>query len=158
VVGGVAVETLPVGYRVVGGISVAYAVLMGLVLVLVASAALNQSPPRGALDWLGIAAFVLSPVALFTSGCLLFARREPALRLSAWASMIAAAVLLCKAGLVSLATVQELQHPTSSTGVLVIFNIPLIIMPASMWAVIVFATGVNLVRRIRSVKGLVEPR
>src|SRR5262249_42711825 len=96
-VGGVAVETLPVGYRVVGGISVAYAALMGLVLVLFASAALNQSPPRGALDWLGIAAFVLSPVALFTSGCLLFARSEPALRRGAWASMIAAAVLLCKA-------------------------------------------------------------
>lgn len=140
---------LPAGYRVVGGLSIAYALVMTAFLVFVAAASEKLPAPAGVLDWLTAAAFILAPVCLLLGGCALFARSPGVLRGASAALVAAAAVLLLKAGVVTAGVVQELRAPTSSTGVLVVFNIPLVIMPASIWAVAVLVTGIALGRRLR---------
>jgi hypothetical protein len=165
--GGVHMGKLPAGYRVVGGISVAYGALLGLLLVTILAAALEPLPPGVVAgpwstsnpywlrNWLDlIAGWVLPPVALLLSGCLLFTRGQTALRSAAWASIVTAAVLLLQAGFLSMKAAQRIQlersYPSFFAGDGPMWwAIPLFVIPPLIWAVVLFATGLRLRRRLR---------
>lgn len=134
------------GYRVAGGLSVAYAILMGAFWSFFVAAE-GWPAPQGGLDWLVVAVLALTPLSLLLGGGLLLARSPSAWRAAGPVLLASAAMLFVKAAAVTAATVQELRHPTSSTGALVALNIPLMIMPASIWGVVAGAVGLRLSRR-----------
>jgi hypothetical protein len=137
---------LPAGYRIVGGLSIAYALVMAGFLAL---GVFGSGPPplRNAVDVLVAVTFVLTPLPLLLAGFLLCSS-QAATRATAWLLFIAGLLLLAKAAAVTLAVHQALTHPTSSTAGLAVLLVPVIIMPASMWGVVVLFTGVFLGRRL----------
>jgi hypothetical protein len=149
-------QTLSSGYRVVGGLSAVYAAVMAGLLVSGAANSPN-SWPRDALNWFLAVLFVLSPLALVVAGVLLYTKQAATLRAARWALGIAGVLLLLKAFVVTLAVVQEFKHSTSSTGVLIVVLVPMIITPASIWAVVVLVTSISLDRHLRS-QGAAAPQ
>ena len=140
-------EALPSGYRLVGGLSAVYAVAMGAFLALIVADP-HASAPRDAVEWLGAGTFVLSPLALLLGGVLLFTKSTATLRAASWVLAFAGLLLLVKAFVVTCVIVEEFRHPTSSTGSLILILVPMIVMPASIWAVVVLLTSFFLARRL----------
>jgi hypothetical protein len=140
---------IPAGYRVVGWISMAYAALLGVYLGFLVSNA-GGRVPRVPVVQLVLAAFLLPPAVLFASACLLLTRGQTALRVGVWVSIAAGPFLLLGAILASLMTLGLSSTEGRIWGVFPAWGtIPLIIMPTSIWALIVLITGVTLGRRLR---------
>jgi hypothetical protein len=140
---------LPTGYRAVGWLSIAYALLMGLFVVFGLAITPIVPAPQDFLDWLAAAVFVISPLGLLLGGCLLLSNNPPTLGAASLVLIATGVVLFLKAAVVTATTVRELRRPNSSTSVLVIVNVPLLIMPASIWAVTILGTGFLVRRRLR---------
>src|SRR6516162_2084067 len=128
-------ESRLTGFRVVAGLSNIYAMVMGGFVVLIFSN--PKSAPRDEYDWLMAVTFVLTPLPLLIGGVLVFSKNLTAVRAGSWLLGIAGLLLLAKAFVVSLAVIHELRHPSSSTGALIIFLVPMIVMPASIWGIVV---------------------
>ncbi len=141
-------DSLPAGYKLVGGLSLGYSFIMAGFLALSISSG-SATSLTDAVDILVAAMFVLTPAPLFLAGFLL-CFSQTAGRLTVWTLLIAGLLLLAKAAAVTLLVLQALTRPTSSTSVLALVLVPVFIMPASIWGVVVLLT-VNLLRnRIRS--------
>jgi hypothetical protein len=148
---GVAMHKLPARYRTVGGLSIAYATLMAVFLVFsVSNMPLTGAPKlQHAVDWLVVGAFVLTPLPLLLGGFRLCSKKA-ATRETTWLLFIAGLLLLLKAFALTLALYQELAHTHSGTAGLGAFvALTFIIMPASIWGVVVLFTAALLDLRLR---------
>ncbi|SRR5579884_1131196 len=151
-------EKLPAGYRVVAGISVGYAALLGLILIPVLRAALAPVPPyvlgpysfsnpnwpRAWLDLIG--AWVLPPAGLVVLGCMLFTRSRAVQRRAVWAALGTAATLVLQAGLLLASFVSV--PPDDDAVVWWVILLFSTMLPLT-WAVVLFATGLRLGRRLQ---------
>ncbi len=101
------------------------------------------------LAWFVPFAWVLTAAVLLLAGCLLFTSHLAPLRLARLLLFVAVAGLVSEAVLVTITTWAEFQHPTSSTGGLIVFvTVPMFII-AGIWAVVVVITAVMMGRHLR---------
>src|SRR5262245_43555154 len=103
--------TLPVGYRFVGALSIAFALLMGSFVTRIIVDPPDPSFPSNAVDWLLVGVLILAPLPLLLGGALLFSVRPAALRATPWVLGVASVMLLLKAVVVPLAMIQSLKTP-----------------------------------------------
>jgi hypothetical protein len=138
---------------VVGGLSVAYAIVAGGCLgFLIYAAQTNQQPnprpnPRDVpwndfLSWLALCSFSLTPVIELLASCLLFLRQAASLRAAQLLLFAAAIGLLSEALLMIAVTMQAAgSGPTGGTAIFV--TGPVFIM-ASLWAAVTLITAIKL--------------
>ncbi|MBX9627138.1 MAG: hypothetical protein K2X82_25270 [Gemmataceae bacterium] len=147
---GVVMRALPTGYRFVGALSIAYALVMVTFLAQLATSPVPPPFPARPVEWFLAVTFALGPLVLLPAGVLLVTAKQPAtLRRAGLLSAGAGVVLLLKALAVTIGVVQELTHPTDAQSGLVLVFVPMFIMPGSIWAVTLLATGALLVRHPR---------
>jgi hypothetical protein len=148
-------NSLPVGFRVVGGVLAGYASSTGGFFAQVLASVL-ASPKTNARDtpsndlsgWLVIV-FVVTSVILVVAGCLLFARYVAALR-AAQLVMVAGIIGLVLEGILAvLATRAEFQHPSGSTGGLIVLVTGPVFMMAVVWTILLLITVVRLGRHLK---------
>jgi hypothetical protein len=140
-------EPLPAGYRTVGGLSLAYALIMaGFITLAVLGSGIP--PMKDPADWFVALTLVVTPLPLLVGGFLLCSN-QAAPRATAWILFIAGLLLLLKAFAVTVLVHQALTHPKGSTAGLAVLLVPAIIMPASIWGTVVLFAGVLLERRVR---------
>jgi hypothetical protein len=170
ITGGI-MKPLPVEYRVVGGLSIAYAVFTGgmMAYVLYHGSPGSNSPgslakPTGVLDWLLPGAYVCKCVALFLAGCLLFARQAKGHRAAQLALIAAALGCLLEAVLLIVGTylIVTMAFTSDATqGPLAIFIIfitgPLFGL-AALWTVVTLITAVKLGRYLKRVERVTQYR
>jgi hypothetical protein len=148
-------NSLPVGFRVVGGVLAGYAIATGGFFAQVLAVGLTSpktnardTPSNDLLGWLVIV-FVVTSVILILGGCLLFARRVAALR-AAQLVIVAGILGLAFEGILAvLATRAEFQHPSGSTGSLIVLVTGPVLLMAGVWTIILLITAVRLGRHLK---------
>jgi hypothetical protein len=137
-------EALPPAYRFVGVLSAVYALVMGAFLALIIAVPLTPAQ-MDAVKWLAAGTFVLSPLALLLGGVLLFTKTTATLRAARWVLAFAGLLLLVKAFVVTCVIVEEYRKPDGS---LILIWVPILVMPAPIWGVVVLLTSFFLARRL----------
>ena len=157
-------KSLPIGYRIVGGLVIAYAVFTGWVTAILFDSFSPGSPGKSIeVDGLLLAcAYAYQSVALLLAGCLLFARQAKRLRAAQLALIAAALGCLLQGILLIIATYWAFTSAFTShqsQGPLAIFIIiytgPMFLI-AALWMVITSITAVMLGRHLKRAQRFVN--
>jgi hypothetical protein len=135
----------------IGGLSIAYALVMGACVALwTRLPGQDYRPISETVLWMLAGTFVLAPLPLLLGGALLLSGKAAMLRTASWALGIAGVLLLLKAFAVTLAVGEGLRKSKDPLDVPVfVAFVPFIIMPAAIWGGVVLVTGYLLERRLR---------
>ncbi len=145
-------DTVPTGCRVVGALSLVYALAMlgwlGLMGTSIASDADRNRVEMSPADVLMIGAFILTPLPVLVGGTLLLITAARS-RVTTGIVSVAGLLLLLKAMATTFWVVQTFAHPKGALAPLAaVIAVPVFIMPSSIWAVVMISTAIGLHRRI----------
>jgi hypothetical protein len=144
---------LPAGYHIIGGLSIAYALVMGGCVVLWIGLAFNEYGPLSeTVLWMLAGTFMLAPLPLLLGGVLLLSSKAAMLRTASWTLGIAGVLLLLKSYAVRLAVVELLRNPKLRDPLAAAVDygsVLFVIVPAAIWGSVVLVTGYLLQRRLR---------
>lgn len=140
---------LTTGYRVVGGLIVAYGLLMfAFVFRIVATSPASWDLPGSPLEWVLVVSFLLHPIALLVGGALLYTRSPACLRAAVVALIVAGVLLLAQAAHLVVGTARDYETGPGWSEVVVV-NILAGVLPAVAFAALAIATAGRLGSQLR---------